>query len=378
MSKEGYVAYVGTYTTGSSEGIYIYDLNESTGHMSKRAVMSVSNPSDVIVAHNGRFLYSITDIGVAAFSIGEDGGLTLINEMPTGGMRGCYLCLDEQDRYLFVAGYYDGRVSMLRLEENGAISQATCGIYHKGMGIDLTERGTQPHVTCVKVTPDDKYLCAVDSGLNHIKIYEIDYAAGKLKLHNVLRFQLDAAPSRMAFLRSENLAFVICEKKECVNSYRYRMEEGAFDLIAQTSTKYKKRTEESVPCAVEVSEDGKHLFVANAGSGTMLIFDIDRKTGELSEVVHTKVSADYPKNIAIMPDGRHFISLGHGTNEIRFFEVNYEKKYFLESEAPVLVDMPNSIFIARKGEVSKSRNKKSSKENRKPEASPGREQGAEG
>ena len=340
-----YTAYVGTYTNGDSEGIYIFDVDPKSGSMMRRGCENVSNPSDVIVAHNGKYLYSITDVGVAAFRIEEDGYLTLINDMSTGGMRGCYLCLDEQDRYLFVAGYYDGRVTMLGLDDNGAISGTTCGIYHKSVGRALSGRESQPHVTCVKVTPDDKYLCAVDSGLNHIKIYEIDYANGKLKLDNTLRFQLDAVPTRIAFQRESNLAFVICERKHCVNTYRYEEGKGTFELLGQTSTVYNNEPEECVPCAIEVSMDGEHLFVANGGSDTMLIFDINKETGELAEIVHTKVSSNYPKNFAIMPDGKHFIVLGHGTDDIRFFNVNYEDGYFLQCEAPVFLDKPNSIFI---------------------------------
>ena len=31
-----------------------------------------------------------------------------------------------------------------------------------------------PHVTCVKVTPDQQSVCAVDSGLDQVKIYRIE------------------------------------------------------------------------------------------------------------------------------------------------------------------------------------------------------------
>ncbi len=96
MDKEKYVAYVGTYTHGSSVGIHIYDLDIEEGKLKERKVVPISNPSDLTVSADGRFLYSIADEGVAAFRILEDGDLEPINEKWIGGMRGCYVSVDKQ------------------------------------------------------------------------------------------------------------------------------------------------------------------------------------------------------------------------------------------------------------------------------------------
>ena len=41
MGKEKYVAYVGTYTHGSSVGIHVYDLDVEAGYMTEREVVPV-------------------------------------------------------------------------------------------------------------------------------------------------------------------------------------------------------------------------------------------------------------------------------------------------------------------------------------------------
>ena len=102
MAKDRYVAYVGTYTHGSSVGIHIFDVDAEKGKMTERKVVPINNPSDLIVSTSGKFLYSIADEGVQSFRILEDGDLEPINSVWTGGMRGCYLEVVEQDRYLFV------------------------------------------------------------------------------------------------------------------------------------------------------------------------------------------------------------------------------------------------------------------------------------
>ena len=109
MEKEKYIAYVGTYTHGSSIGIHLYDVDVEEGTLSERKVVPVNNSSYVVKSKNGKYLYSIADEGVAVFEIKPDGDLELINKVGIDGMRGCYLCVDDTGKYLFVAGYHDAR-----------------------------------------------------------------------------------------------------------------------------------------------------------------------------------------------------------------------------------------------------------------------------
>ena len=41
------------------------------------------------------------------------------------GMRGCYLSTDYEDRFLFVAGWHDGKITALRLKEDGSVGEIT-------------------------------------------------------------------------------------------------------------------------------------------------------------------------------------------------------------------------------------------------------------
>ena len=70
MNEDRYVAYVGTYTHGTSVGIHIYDMDVEQGKIMERKVVPINNPSDLTVSYNGKFLYSIADEGVAAFRWG--------------------------------------------------------------------------------------------------------------------------------------------------------------------------------------------------------------------------------------------------------------------------------------------------------------------
>lgn len=351
MSKEKYVAYVGTYTHGNSVGIHIYDVDVELGKMEEKKVVPINNPSHLTVSADGKFLYSIADEGVAAFKILPDGDLEPINEKWIGGMRGCYVEVDKENRHLFVGGYHDGRVTMMNLEEDGSIGEVADGIFHNGMGRSIAERNYCPHVNCVKLTPDEKHLCAVDGGLDQVKIYKIDDKSGKLKIADILREHLNSSPRMMRFSKNGKYAYVLGEENNTVDVYKYECTEDGpqFEEIQSIPTVDAKEKANCGASDIEITEDGKYLFCSNAGVNTVIIYSIDEKTGMLEEVCDSKISGNYPKTIAVLPDNKHFVSLNHDTNTITTFAVNYEKKCFLMSEKPISIDQPNCIYIHKLG-----------------------------
>jgi len=347
MEQEKYVAYVGTYTHENSVGIHIYDLDVTAGVMEERKVVPINNPSDLIVSNSGKFLYSIADEGVEAFAIQPDGNLESINEQWIGGMRGCYVEVDAKDRYLFVGGYHDGRVSMMRLAEDGSILDIADGVFHKGLGRGVAERSSRPHVSCVKMTPDQKFLCAVDSGLDHVKIYRVDYERGRIKLADILRCDLDSGPRMIRFSTDGRYAYVLCELTNTVDVYKYTTEDEqpVFERIQSVSTAVEN---EGVVCnasGIEHSADGQYLFVSNVGINDVVIYKIDQESGMLDLEIDTRISGDYPKALAVLPDRKHFVSLNHDSNEMRTFKILYDKKCCLMDVRPIQIETPNCIYI---------------------------------
>ena len=121
-----------------------------------------------------------------------------MNSASICGMRGCYLSTDKLDRYLFVGGWHDGKVTVMRLNEDGTIGEMTDEVFHKGIG-SVAERNFRPHVNCVNITPDQKYLCAVDLGVDQVKIYKFNDETGKITLVDMLRCELESAPRIIKF-----------------------------------------------------------------------------------------------------------------------------------------------------------------------------------
>lgn len=349
MKQEKYVAYVGTYTHENSVGIHIYDVNVEEGTMQERKVVPINNPSDLVVSKNHRFLYSIADEGVEAFQIQADGDLVSMNKQWIGGMRGCYVEVDDENRYLFVGGHHDGRVTMMHLETDGSIGEIADGVFHKGMGRSIAQRNFIPHVDCVKLTPDQKFLCAVDNGLDQVKVYQVDYEHGKLKLIDIIRGQLESAPRMIRFSRDGQYAYILYELMNMVEVYHYSLVDGepVFEKIQTIGTVEKREEDVCAASGMEISKSGRYLFCSNAGVNTVVCYEIDPKTGMLTQVFETRVNSDYPKMLAIYPDERHYLTLNNNSGDIFSYRINYEKKYSLQATPSIKVDKPNCIYIMK-------------------------------
>ena len=147
-----FVAYVSSYTRGKGEkyGIRIYDVDMENGYLIEKQQIEISNSSYVTISHNRKYLYSITDFGIEAYRIIKGGDLEQINLASINGMRGSYLSTDYEDEFLFVSGYHDGKITVLRLNEDGSVGDICDELFLKGLG-SIAERNFRPHVQCVKM-----------------------------------------------------------------------------------------------------------------------------------------------------------------------------------------------------------------------------------
>ncbi len=348
MCEKKYVAYVGTYTHGSSKGIHIYDVDVKEGTLSFRKEIPANNSSHLCCSLNGSFLYSIIDKGVGVYEILPDGDLEFINKKDIDGMRGRFLSVDKTGKYLFIGGYHDGKVTVMHTHKDGWLGSIMDGVYHRGIGT-VAERNSRPHVTCVVPTPDNNFVCAVDNGIDQIKIYHID-EENKLDLVGTLRCPRESAPLLIRFSQDGRFAYLLSQIANSVDVYSYYWEEGdhapAFEKLQTIST-----TSDTVDpmhdaaSGICFSPDGKYLFTSTAGDNTVAMFAIDEETGLLTKEFALPISGEYPKDIAMFPDGKHIAVVNNESSSITTFTVDYERKILVMKGKPLMVDTPTCIHM---------------------------------
>ena len=348
-----YMAYVGSYSyTGKAKGITVFDVDVEKGTFKERCEMEVNNSSYVIASSDGKTLYSIADEGVVSFRILQNGALARLNSAPIRGMRGCHLCSDLEDKFIFVSGYHDGKTTILSLNKDGSVGGIVDGVYDKGYG-SVAERNFRPHVTCTRRMPDNKYVLSVDNGVDQVKIYRFDGEKGTLSLVDAIRCDLESGPRHFMFSKDGKFLYLMYEIKNVIDVYTYETGDRVpkiekIQTISTTSTKNPGNL--TAACAMRMSWDEKYVYCTNAGENTVSIYSRDEETGLLSMICCLPISGEYPKDVAVFPDGKHIASINHDSGSISFFKVDYEKGLLVMSGRSIPVNEPNCCAIVKIGD----------------------------
>lgn len=354
-AKEKYVAYVSTYTQGDRHGIKIYDVDIDKGRFTEKSKVEITNSSYLTISHNCKYLYSITDFGVESYNIMPDGNLELINFASINGMRGCYVSTDYTDNYLFVAGYHDGKLTVLKLQEDGSIGEITDEVFHKGLG-SIAERNSRPHINCARMTHDNKYLLVADPGMDHVKVYRVNLEWGKVELADIIHSELNSAPRHIKISLDGKFIYVVHEWSCNIDVYSYEdiKNQPVFEKIQTIPTVKFEKGSTNAASALSFSKDYQYMLSSNAGDNSVVLFDVDIQTGLLKQKFCLPVGGDYPKDAEFFPNGKFLVSLNHESNDMTFFHLNLEAGNMIMNGPPISVDVPNCIAFHKLGSTSRA------------------------
>ncbi|MCR5303045.1 MAG: lactonase family protein [Lachnospiraceae bacterium] len=353
MAEDKFVAYVSSYTMGESEpyGIRTFDVDVKNGRMTAKQTIPITNSSYISISHNRKILYSITDMGVEAYKLSADGSLTQLGgTVPINGMRGCYLSTDYNDRFLFTGGFHDGKITVLKLKSDGSVGEITDEIFHKGIG-SIGESTFRPHVTCVKMTRDNKYLLAADLGTDYTYVYRFHSDKGKLEPVDIIRSDQNSGPRHIKISVDGRFVYIVQEKKNAIDVYSYEEKNGIpeFERIQSVSTLNEYHSSVCATSALNLSRDCNYIISSNAGDNSVVAFKIDRNDGTLKKMFCLPISGEYPKDAILYPDNKHLVSVNHESETMTLFKVDMDKGVIMMNGPAIKVPRPNCIIIHRIG-----------------------------
>ena len=354
--EERYVAYVGSYSyTGSAKGISVFDVDVKKGTFIKRTEINVNNSSYLVPSRDQKTLYSIADEGIVSFRILANGSLQKLNTRNIRGMRGCHLAVDQFDEYIMVSGYHDGKATLLSLNEDGSVGEIVDGVYDKGIG-SVAERTFRPHISCARMTDDQKYILVADLGIDQVKIFRFDKEENAMKQIDTLRCELESAPRFFRFSPDRKYLYLMYEIKNVIDVYSVREGKNDNDLSLQKIQTISTHNDKSNNPLIAASQmrfspdkNAEYLFCSNAGINTLTLFKRDVDTGLLKMMGSLPVSGVYPKDFWIFPDMKHVAVANNESGSITFFSIDYEKGLLVMSSRTVDVDEPNCICMVKLG-----------------------------
>lgn len=324
--------YVGTYTSGKSEGIYVYRMNGVSGELTRIHSIKSVNPSFLAIDRSKRFLYAVNEVNefggkpsgaVSAFAIDRTTkNLSFLNQQSSSGADPCYLTVDRKRKSLLVANYTGGNVVVLPIHQNGHLGEATDLEQHQGSGPKEQQKG--PHAHCIILDGNDRYALAADLGIDKVMIYRFDASHGRLSPAKEPSTQVrpGAGPRHLTLHPNRKHVYVINELDSTVTACKYDGISGKLSMIDTVSTLPSNFSGVSYCADVHVSPSGNFLYGSNRGHDSIVVFAIDRRTGKLQQLGHTATGGKWPRNFTIDPTGRFLLVANQHTDNVVCFRID--------------------------------------------------------
>ena len=341
--------FIGTYTSTTSEGIYVYRMNSDTGELKKISSIKSDNPSFLTIDRSKKFLYAVNELkefegkpsgAVSAYAIESSASLRFLNQQPSMGSDPCHLTVDRKRSSLLVANYTGGNLALLPILKNGTLGPASDVKQHEGSGPKEQQKG--PHAHCIILDALERHALAADLGADKIMIYRFDPATGKLQpgKQTFAALKAGAGPRHLTLHSNGRFVYVINELDSTLTTFRYNATTGTLTTVDSVSTLPAGFSDVSYCADVHVSPSGKFLYGSNRGHNSIVVFALDTQTGKPTLVEHVSTQGNWPRNFVIDPTGRFLLVANQRSDAVIVFRIDSRTGRLTPSGRTAAVPVP--------------------------------------
>lgn len=344
------LAYVGTYTGGAGaegrgEGIELFELDQTTGELTRRApAVKTPNPSWLALHPSRKYLYAVNEVNnfdggngsMSAFAIDNaTGTLKALNTVSSEGAIPAHCSIDAAGKFAFVANYGGGSIAVLPILADGSLGSAVD--VHRDVGSVGSTHATDappgslaisghdtPHAHMIAADPRNRFVLATDLGQDRIYTYRFDSATGKLTAAPGAPFTslpTGDGPRHFAFHPNGHWFYSVQEEASTVAFFHYDPANGSLHVQQTVSTLPTGFAGTNFTSEILVSHDGKNLYAANRLHDTIAVFAIGTE-GRLTHIGDAPTMADYPRNCCIDPSGTFLFSCNQYGDSITSFRID--------------------------------------------------------
>ena len=352
---QGNYLLVGTYTSGKSEGIYVYKFNSENGDSKFISTTKTSNPSFLTVSANQKFVYAVNENAdstrftvtgyVSAYSFNKTTGqLSFINKQESGGKHPCYVSIDKTGKWVFAGNYSSGSLAVLPVRSNGGLDSTSQVIQHEGSSV-VEGRQDEAHVHATFLSPDNKTLYVPDLGMDKLMLYKFNNKTGQLTEAGMpyIITEPGSGPRHFDIHPNGKYAYLIQELTGIITVFEIA-KDGSLESIQDISGLPREYDGPVGSADIHVSPDGKFLYCSNRGeSNTIGILKVNPQTGMLAWIGDQSTMGKTPRNFNFDPTGNYLLVANQNSDEIVVFKRN--KETGLLTDTGKRISVPNPVCI---------------------------------
>jgi 6-phosphogluconolactonase len=368
------VAYVGTFSSplhdvpptqvdlppGNGRGIHLFNVNRSTGKMTPLGILELgTSPSCLALNRAGTRLYSANEtdrVGdnrtgtVSAFSINrDDGNLTPLNTVSSGGAGPTYVSLHSGGRFLLVANYFGGSVAVLPVLADGHLGEATdvksgageigpTRAANAAQGSFAFSGHDRPHAHMIQADPSGKFVLHADLALDRIFVWKFDQQRGVLSPSDPPSVSLPPGdgPRHFHFHPNGRWLYSIQEEGSTIVLFDFDGTLGRLSPRQTISTLPPEFSGSNFCSEILVSADGQFVYAGNRLHDSIGIFSVGPH-GDLTHLGETWTRGNYPRSFSFDPTGQFLYCCNQRGDNVTIFRVDRKtgRLSFTEQYTPV-------------------------------------------
>jgi len=244
-----------------------------------------------------------------------------LNEVSSRGGGPCHLTVDHSGKNVLVANYGSGSIAVLPVGADGRLAPASAFVQHAGSSVNK-ERQQGPHAHWIGTSPNNRFVLAVDLGLDRIFVYRFDPVAGSLTPNDppYAAVHAGAGPRHFAFDRSGRFGYVLNEIDSTVTAFGWDARRGALSEMTTVSTLPKDYAESNSGAEIAAHPKGGWLYASNRGHDSIAVFSTAK--GALSPGARISTQGKTPRGFALSPDGRWLLAANQKSDTVVVFRVS--------------------------------------------------------
>lgn len=324
------IAYVGSRTTrernARGDGLRVFRIDPATAAWTPvQLVSGLDNPSFLAFDRQQRFLYAVHgDLSdISAFRIDPASGeLTLLNRQSTGGRNPVHLVADPDNRVMIVANYATGTLAVLPRMADGTLGPVQQLETLPGTPGPNKVDQTSSHPHDVVFDRRQSFMLVPNKGLDRIFTARFDPAQNRLAIVGSLAVRPGAGPRHAVFHPAAPFVFVAHELDASVGAYRYDADTGGLAGVQVIPSVPDTFTGANTAAEIDITADGRFVFVSNRGHDSIGTFVVDAASGRLTPVTWTASEGKGPRFMTLNPSGTTMYAANENSDTIVPFQVD--------------------------------------------------------
>ena len=268
-------------------------------------------------------------------------GFFALNRLPSGGGLPCYVSLDRKSRFLLVANYGGGSITVFPVKDDGSLGAPVASVQHEGSSVN-PQRQQGPHPHSFFVDHHNTHAPVPDLGLDKVLVYGFDETDGNLvpNVEPYVRVALGSGPRHFDFHPDGRHAYVVNELNSTVTVFSYDGSTGGLTDLQTLPTVPSDFGGVNYPADLHVHPSGKFLYASNRGHDSIAIFRIDQLTHELTHITNEHTGGGNPRNFTIDPTGEFVVVGNQDSNTVVSFRIDQKSGVLKATGRQVSVPSP--------------------------------------